>query len=79
MSFSFFLLDLIAQPSANAQALTERTRTFADFINPKAELKGSTPLHYAVLADSLEIVELLLAKNASPVATVYLFLCCFLI
>lgn len=43
-----------------------RDEEFCNRLNNKAMFKGFTALHYAVLADSLQIVKLLLEYGANP-------------
>ncbi len=46
------------------QVLFEREEDFSNKLNSRATFKGFTPLHYAVLTDSLELVKLLLDAGA---------------
>jgi len=48
------------------QVLVAREEEFSDRLNSRATFKGFTPLHYAVLTDSLELVGLLLEAGADP-------------
>ncbi|KAF6775321.1 hypothetical protein AHF37_05110 [Paragonimus kellicotti] len=41
-----------------------RLTQFSDFLNPAADFRGCTALHYAVLVNDLKLVELLLEKGA---------------
>jgi len=43
-----------------------REDEFCDRLSPRANFRGCTPLHYACLADSLEVVEILLEAGADP-------------
>uniref|UniRef100_A0A5K3EFZ8 ANK_REP_REGION domain-containing protein n=1 Tax=Mesocestoides corti TaxID=53468 RepID=A0A5K3EFZ8_MESCO len=49
-------------PDVEWRRLTE----FSDYLNPSADFRGCTALHYAVLADDVELVRLLLAAGADP-------------
>ena len=44
----------------NGTVLVTREDEFSDRLNTRANFKGCTSLHYAVLADDHEIVDLLL-------------------
>ena len=46
--------------------LVTREDEFSDRLNTRANFKGCTSLHYAVLADDLEIVRLLLQHGTIP-------------
>uniref|UniRef100_A0A0C9R1I9 Clpb_1 protein n=1 Tax=Fopius arisanus TaxID=64838 RepID=A0A0C9R1I9_9HYME len=46
--------------------LTKREEEFSDRLNNRATFKGFTALHYAVLADSLSCVKILLEAGANP-------------
>ncbi|KAF7256536.1 hypothetical protein EG68_06391 [Paragonimus skrjabini miyazakii] len=41
-----------------------RLTQFSDFLNPAADFRGCTALHYAVLVNDLKLVELLIEKGA---------------
>lgn len=43
-----------------------REEEFSDRLNNRATFQGFTALHYAVLADDLEIIEALLEGGANP-------------
>ncbi|XP_063988440.1 mitochondrial disaggregase [Diachasmimorpha longicaudata] len=46
--------------------LTKREEEFSDRLNNRATFKGFTALHYAVLADSISCVKILLNAGANP-------------
>lgn len=48
------------------QVLYEREDEFSDRLNSRATFKGFTSLHYAVLADNVELVRILLDSGADP-------------
>lgn len=48
------------------QVLYEREDEFCDRLNTRATFKGFTALHYAVLADKIKVVEVLLENGADP-------------
>ncbi|XP_017754725.1 PREDICTED: caseinolytic peptidase B protein homolog [Eufriesea mexicana] len=48
------------------EVLLQREEEFCDHLNSRATFKGFTPLHYAVLADSKECVQILLEAGADP-------------
>ena len=48
------------------QVLYEREDRFSDKLNSRATFKGFTALHYAVLADDLNMIKLLLENGADP-------------
>lgn len=48
------------------QVLYEREEEFSDRLNSRATFKGFTPLHYAVLTDSIELIKILLEAGADP-------------
>lgn len=43
-----------------------RLTEFSDYLNPHADFRGCTALHYAVLVDDKELVKILLAAGANP-------------
>lgn len=43
-----------------------REEEFSDRLNLRANFRGCTPLHYAALADDLEVVKILLEAGADP-------------
>jgi len=48
------------------QVLYEREDEFSDKLNSRATFRGFTALHYAVLSDDLELIEVLLNAGADP-------------
>ncbi|KAH8877457.1 Caseinolytic peptidase B protein isoform 4 [Schistosoma japonicum] len=46
-----------------------RLTKFSDFLNPSADFRGCTALHYAVLINDIKLVRLLLDKGADPTMT----------
>ena len=46
--------------------MVTREEEFSDKLNLRANFRGCTPLHYAVLADDRDIVRLLLDAGADP-------------
>lgn len=40
-----------------------RLNEFSDFLNPGADFRGCTALHYAVLVDDLQLVKMLLSAG----------------
>lgn len=46
--------------------LYEREDEFSDRLNTRATFKGFTSLHYAVLTDNIELVQMLLNSGADP-------------
>ena len=46
--------------------MVTREEEFSDNLNLRANFRGCTPLHYAVLADDRDIVRLLLDSGADP-------------
>jgi ATP-dependent Clp protease ATP-binding subunit ClpB len=46
--------------------MVTREEEFSDNLNLRANFSGCTPLHYAVLADDIDIVEMLLEAGADP-------------
>ena len=54
------------QVSDAAAVHAERAKGFSDIVRPDAMLAGCAALHYAVLAHSRPLVDLLLAAQADP-------------
>ena len=48
------------------EMVAARLRDFAGLLKPMAKLSGSTALHYAVLADHVDVVKLLVEHGADP-------------
>jgi ATP-dependent Clp protease ATP-binding subunit ClpB len=48
--------------------LIKRENEFNDRLNSRASFRGFTALHYAALANSVEVTDLLLKAGADPVA-----------
>jgi ATP-dependent Clp protease ATP-binding subunit ClpB len=48
------------------QVLFEREDEFSDKLNSRATFKGFTSLHYAVLTDNLQLIDILLKAGADP-------------
>uniref|UniRef100_A0A8C9S629 ClpB family mitochondrial disaggregase n=1 Tax=Scleropages formosus TaxID=113540 RepID=A0A8C9S629_SCLFO len=51
------------------EVLVIREDEFSNRLNGRANFRGCTPLHYAVLADDLRIVHMLLEAGANPLLT----------
>ena len=47
-----------------------REDEFSDRLNPRVSFKGCTSLHYAVLADNMEIIQMLLKAGRTEMIAV---------
>ena len=56
-------------PARDPWRTLQRQEEFSDLVNPLADTRGFTALHYAVLADNKAVVAALIAANADPTAT----------
>eukprot|EP00055_Hartaetosiga_balthica_P011241 m.50421 g.50421 ORF g.50421 m.50421 type:complete len:623 (+) comp7512_c0_seq2:137-2005(+) len=53
-------------PERDSRFLRHRQSDFCDRLNPFMEFVGMTPLHYAAVVNSVEMVQLLISNNADP-------------
>ena len=56
----------VMQPRSRMNAKILREEEFSNKLNPNADFRGFTPLHYAVVANSIDTVKLFLKYDADP-------------